>query len=100
MTLVSWRGAQLSAMPSNHESNSGTKWAHLTMLNVFWLARARWGKAKNGPTAAVNAARFRKSRREGVLVFTLDILLRHRPLARRSTSPRTIFCRLYKAALN
>src|SRR5229473_6249549 len=72
MTLVSFFLPHPSATEaSNQESNSGRKWAHLAIFNVFWLARARSGKRKKGPTAAVPAAILMKSRLEKFLPMLL-----------------------------
>src|SRR2546426_1942975 len=74
MTLVSFFLPHPSATEaSNQESNSGRKWAHLAIFTVFWLARARSGKRKNGPTAAEPAAILMKSRLEKFLPVFLDM---------------------------
>src|SRR2546425_12936419 len=59
----------------NQTSNSGRKWAHFAIFNVFWLASACSGKRKNGPNAAEPAASLRKSRREVLLSVFLLILM-------------------------
>src|SRR5712692_7640869 len=73
-TLVSFfLPHSLASRFSNHWSYSGRKWAHFAIFNVFWLARARSGKRKKGPTAAVPAAILMKSRLEKFLPMLLDM---------------------------
>src|SRR5437879_513405 len=73
-TLVSFfLPHSLASTSSNHRSYSGRKWAHLAIFTVFWLARARSRKRKNGPTAAVPAAALMKSRLEKLLPMLLDM---------------------------
>src|SRR2546422_617516 len=71
-TLVSFfLPHSLASTSSNHQSCSGKKWAHFATFNVFWLARARSGKRKKGPTAADPAAILMKSRLEKFLPMLL-----------------------------
>src|SRR5712692_1128384 len=73
-TLVSFfLPHSLASTPWNHWSYSGRRWAHFAIFNVFWLARARSGKKKKGPTAAVPAAILTKSRLEKFLLMVLDM---------------------------
>src|SRR5713226_5528236 len=71
-TLVSFfLPHSLASTSSNHRSYSGKKWPHFAIFNVFWLARARSGKRKKGPTAADPAAILTKSRLEKFLPVLL-----------------------------
>src|SRR5258708_21360547 len=63
-----------ASSPSNHWSNSGTKWAHFAILRVFGLLAARLGKRKKGPLAAVAAANLTKSRRRRFVPLLFAIL--------------------------
>jgi hypothetical protein len=49
-------------------------WAHFAIFRVFWLAKMRSGKEKNGPATAAAAVSLMKSRRETYFLLTLGIL--------------------------